>query len=216
LLTKRLIWDCSAAHSNVRLIKSCSPGRRSACNDSGTTTAKPVAGEGSEGSIEGSNPFVVRRVQSGDLPAVADLYELVAGEGRHIGAELPVDKPARIEKWRGCVDADDACMFVALAGDEVIGSAGVFGTGVVDLGINVAREWRGRGIGSALLEACIEWARRAGAHKMTLQVWPHNVAALTLYRKFGFVQEGYLRRHWRRRNGELWDAIVMGLLLEEH
>src|SRR3712207_992170 len=109
----------------------------------GTATAKTVAiREGSEDSIKGSHPFVVRRVRSGDLPAVADLYGLVAAEGRYIGAELPVDKPARIENWRRCVDADDASMFVALAGDEVIGSAGASGTGVVDLGMYVAREWR--------------------------------------------------------------------------
>jgi hypothetical protein len=29
------------------------------------------------------------------------------------------------------------------------------------------------------------------------------------------VEEGRLRRHYPRRNGELWDAIVMGLVLDE-
>src|SRR5439155_279731 len=73
---------------------------------------------------------------------------------------------------------------------------------------------RGQGIGSALMAAAIEWARTAGAHKLSLQVWPHNEAARALYRKFGFEEEGLLRRQYRRRNGELWDAIVMGLLLD--
>jgi RimJ/RimL family protein N-acetyltransferase len=59
------------------------------------------------------------------------------------------------------------------------------------------------------------WARRSGAHKVALQVWPHNVAARRLYEKHGFVQEGLLRRHYRRRNGELWDAVVMGMVLDE-
>jgi RimJ/RimL family protein N-acetyltransferase len=44
-------------------------------------------------------------------------------------------------------------------------------------------------------------------------VWPHNQSARRLYRSFGFEEEGYLRRHYRRRNGELWDAVIMGLLL---
>jgi RimJ/RimL family protein N-acetyltransferase len=78
----------------------------------------------------------------------------------------------------------------------------------------VAAGWRGRGVGSALLRAGIDWARRAGAHKVALQVWPHNQAAVALYEKFGFQREGRLRRHYRRRSGELWDAIVMGLPLE--
>jgi len=32
-------------------------------------------------------------------------------------------------------------------------------------------------------------------------------------RWFGFQREGLLRRHYRRRNGELWDTVVMGLPL---
>jgi RimJ/RimL family protein N-acetyltransferase len=64
-----------------------------------------------------------------------------------------------------------------------------------------------------LLTACIEWARSAGAHKVVLDLWPHNDAAMALYRKFGFVQEGYLTKHYRRRDGELWDSIEMGLVL---
>jgi RimJ/RimL family protein N-acetyltransferase len=86
--------------------------------------------------------------------------------------------------------------------------------GVADLGMLVAAGWRGRGVGSALVAAGLAWAREAGAHKVALQVWPHNQAAVALYEKFGFQREGLLRRHYRRRNGELWDAVVMGLLLD--
>jgi RimJ/RimL family protein N-acetyltransferase len=86
--------------------------------------------------------------------------------------------------------------------------------GVADFGMMVAADARGRGVGSGLMSAAIEWAREAGAHKIALQVWPHNEAAIALYRKFGFEQEGHLRRHYRRRNGELWDAVMMGLLLD--
>jgi RimJ/RimL family protein N-acetyltransferase len=57
-------------------------------------------------------------------------------------------------------------------------------------------------------------ARKAGAHKIALQVWPHNAAAIALYERFGFRREGYLTRHYRRRSGELWDAIIMGLPLD--
>ena len=65
------------------------------------------------------------------------------------------------------------------------------------------------------MDACLEWARNRHAHKVTLQVWPHNKAAIALYRKYGFAIEGRLVRHWRRRTGELWDLICMGLGLDE-
>jgi RimJ/RimL family protein N-acetyltransferase len=63
------------------------------------------------------------------------------------------------------------------------------------------------------MQRCVDWARDQGIHKLALQVWPHNDAAIRLYEKFGFEREGVLRAHYRRQNGELWDAIVMGLLL---
>jgi ribosomal protein S18 acetylase RimI-like enzyme len=77
----------------------------------------------------------------------------------------------------------------------------------------VAREWRGLGVGSALLAAAVERARAHGLHKLSLAVFPHNEAAIALYRRFGFVEEGRRVEHFRRASGELWDAIEMGLLL---
>ena len=77
------------------------------------------------------------------------------------------------------------------------------------------KEWRGRGVGSALLGAAIEWARSEGLHKLSLSVFAHNEAAIALYRKLGFVEEGRLVKHYRRQSGEFWDAIQMGLLLED-
>ena len=79
--------------------------------------------------------------------------------------------------------------------------------------MTVAREWRGRGVGSALLAAAIEWAREQGLHKLSLGVFAHNAAGIALYRKFGFVEEGRRVKQYRRQNGELWVAIDMGLLL---
>jgi RimJ/RimL family protein N-acetyltransferase len=104
---------------------------------------------------------------------------------------------------------------VAAAGDDVIGFLRVepsrFGFG--ELGMLVAREWRGRGVGSALVAAAIDWSRERGLHKLCLSVFPHNEAAIALYRKFGLEEEGYRRKQMRRASGDCWDLIDMGLLL---
>ncbi len=73
----------------------------------------------------------------------------------------------------------------------------------------IAAEHRGRGIGTVLLDRLIEWCRNSRAHKVTLQVWAHNLPATGLYHRSGFDVEGTLRGHYRRHNGELWDAIIM-------
>ena len=158
---------------------------------------------------------LVRPATDADLDAAVDLYEAVAAEGRWIAGEAPVNKPERRATFESSIRRDDAQFFVADDGGSIVGELGIQLTsyGVADFGMMVAADARGRGVGSSLLAAAIEWARSAGAHKIALQVWPDNEAAIALYRRFGFEQEGHLRRHYRRRNGELWDAVIMGMAL---
>lgn len=50
----------------------------------------------------------------------------------------------------------------------------------------VAPGWRGRGIGSSLLDECISLCRRARATLVALEVDRDNEQAVRLYRRFGF------------------------------
>ena len=51
----------------------------------------------------------------------------------------------------------------------------------------VLREWRGRKVGKALLEALLDEARRKSYAEVELSA---QVQALPFYRRFGFVEEG--------------------------
>ena len=154
-------------------------------------------------------PFKIRPARDDDRLALAVLFAAVAEERDGIATEPPVDVEARAKSW----SIDET--FVAVAREELIGSVVVEPSrhGFGEIGMAVAREWRGRGVGSALLSAAIEWARDRGLHKLSLGVFAHNTAAIELYRKFGFVEEGRLIKQYRRESGELWDAIEMGLML---
>ena len=161
--------------------------------------------------------LTIRPETEDDVDGVLDVLEAVAAEGRWIGTEVPFDREARAQRTREKLSHPDVFAgFVADAGGRVVGSIGLdlFPYGVVDLGMALLDGYRGQGAGTRLLERGIEWARQAGAHKMTLQVWPHNERAIALYEKLGFAHEGRLRRHYRRQSGECWDALVMGLLLD--
>lgn len=54
------------------------------------------------------------------------------------------------------------------------------------INLTVAPDRRGRGVGSGLLSAVIEWGGRKGAERAVLEVRGDNEQALGLYRKFGF------------------------------
>jgi RimJ/RimL family protein N-acetyltransferase len=142
---------------------------------------------------------------------MAELFAAVARERDGIATEPPVD----IEQRSAAFAASSAASIVAVADGRIIGTLHVevsrFGFG--ELGMLVDRDQRGRGVGSALLRAAIEWARGQGLHKLCLEVFPHNTAAIAMYRKAGFAEEGRRVRQYRRASGELWDSIVMGLEL---
>jgi len=52
------------------------------------------------------------------------------------------------------------------------------------------REWHGRGIGEALMRACLDEARTAGYETIWLGVWEKNARALAFYRKWDFRAVG--------------------------
>jgi RimJ/RimL family protein N-acetyltransferase len=157
----------------------------------------------------GDASIEIRPARDEDRVPLAAIFAAVAEERDGIGTEPPVDIDARAASWT--LEG----IFVATVDGGVVGSVHVAPSrhGFGELGMAIARDWRGRGVGSALLAAAIDWAREQGLHKIALGVFPHNAAGIALYRKYGFVEEGRRVKHYRRQSGELWDTIEMGLLL---
>jgi L-amino acid N-acyltransferase YncA len=155
--------------------------------------------------------FTIRPAQAGDARAMAELFAAVAAERDGIATEPPVDVGERTAVFAATVGGS----VVAAAGGRVVGMIHVEASrhGFGEFGMLVDRDWRGRGVGSALVEAAIDWARGAGLHKLCLEVFPHNAAGIALYRRAGFTQEGRRVAQYRRASGELWDTIVMGRAL---
>jgi [ribosomal protein S18]-alanine N-acetyltransferase len=155
--------------------------------------------------------FAVRPARAGDARAMAQLMAAVAEEGDGIATEPPVDVEQRAALFARSAEQS----VVAVAHGQIIGMLHVevsrYGFG--ELGMLVEGGWRGRGVGSGLVQAAIDWARGQRLHKLCLEVFAHNTAAIALYRKSGFVEEGRRAKQYRRASGELWDSIVMGLAL---
>ena len=160
---------------------------------------------------------IIRPMQASDVDSVLDMFAAVAAEGRWLGTEAGFDRDRRRTRWLAGLDDPDQRSLVVVGGDDrIVGNGSVHREryGVAELGMALAAEVRDRGVGGRLLDALIEQARDLGAHKVDLQVWPHNEAALRLYLSRGFIVEGRLRAHYRRSSGQFWDAIVMGLVLD--
>jgi len=154
---------------------------------------------------------VVRPAVAGDAHAMAESFAAVAEERDGIATEPPVNIEERTALFASSADGS----FVAVADGRIVGliHVEVSRHGFGEFGMLVDRDWRGQGVGSALVQAAISRARSQGLHKLCLEVFVHNKAAIALYRKSGFVEEGRRVGQYRRASGELWDSIVMGLAL---
>ncbi len=69
---------------------------------------------------------------------------------------------------------------------------------IPELTIAVAADWRGRGVGTALLAALLDAARTAGVAAVSLSVEPTN-PAVRLYEHHGFVRVGAAGGSWTMR-----------------
>jgi len=92
---------------------------------------------------------------------------------------------------RGKIVAAGGEVFFVLEGGVVKGTCAIIHHSAQECEIAkmaVAASARGRGFGDLLMEACIAFARRAGAHRVSIVSNTVLEPAIRLYRKHGFVQ----------------------------
>jgi RimJ/RimL family protein N-acetyltransferase len=157
----------------------------------------------------------VRPATFADVVEQARGMKAVADEGRWIATEAgtPLEE---LEKRTRRRLAEGPVNLVLVDADAVIGVVALDTThvnGVLSLGMWVAASHRGRGGGRMLAEAALA-ARPADIHKIELEVWPENEAAIALYQALGFEREGLRRNHYRRADGSLRSALIMARLFE--
>ena len=153
--------------------------------------------------------YRIRRAEEDDRRPLTVMWAAVVDENVGLGTESPVDIDERATYW------NLESTFLAETDGEIIGSIHVQKSrhGYADIGMCVANGWRGKGVGSALMDTAEAWAREQGIHKLSLGVFAHNDRAIALYRKHGFIEEGRRVKHYRRKSGELYDSLEMGKLL---
>ena len=168
--------------------------------------------------------FRIRQATPGDAAALVELARAVGSEPEGwlltVGGWRTVAderRAIRVQRW-----SRDTVIVVAVATEgRIVGRLSLVrdehpaAPHVADLGIMVAREARGQGVGTALIAAAVAWARVAAIAKVELHVFPHNVAAIALYERCGFVAEG-VRAGRFLRDGRAVDALLMARPVGAH
>lgn len=129
--------------------------------------------------------------------------------------QQPLSTLEQVQAWIGGFEAE-TYLLVACAGKDILGALtlktwadpafrhkGEIGRVAVD------QTRSGRGVGSRLMAAAIDLADNwFNLMRLELLVRADNAAAIALYRKFGFSEEGTLRAYGYR-NGRYMDCVAM-------
>jgi ribosomal protein S18 acetylase RimI-like enzyme len=159
--------------------------------------------------------LVVREAEEKDFPKVWAIYQKVLNEGKFTSGFRRESYLGR----HGClsedgVDTKKAFTLVAETGENLLGyvtieeSEWVLSRHVGELGIAVLPDYRGVGVGSALLKSALQLASEKRFSKISLSVFHTNSRAIDLYAKFGFTKVGRKKKQFKL-NGKYVDEIIM-------
>ncbi len=163
--------------------------------------------------------FTIRPAHPGDAEAALAYIQAVAAETEFFVLE-PDEFPATVEEEQAWIqdhlDDPGKILLLAEADGCLIGNVS-FEVGPFrriahrgTFGIAVVKEWRGRGVGTALLQALLKWAESSPVvEKVCLEVFAANSRAIALYTKLGFVEEGRRIKDIKRGPDDYLDTVVM-------
>lgn len=164
--------------------------------------------------------YIIRKIEIEDAENIIEYVEARSAESDNLTfgvGEFNMTIENERKFLQSIIDDDNSMMLLALKGHEIIGQIHYSGQKrkrvrhVGEFGMTVAKAYWGQGIGRALLESMIEWAKASPyCEKINLRVRDDNINAIALYRSMGFKVEGLLKRDMKI-NGEFVDAMMMGL-----
>ena len=159
-----------------------------------------------------------------DLAAFDSHVEAILKDGNGMVAEpgeIQFTEEKRRNRIKKLTDHPDKLLLVCMQDDRLIANLD-FHAGkrkriahVGGFGISVHPQWRGLGIGNALIEEMISWAiSNPRLEKITLSVLASNESAINLYSKFGFVEEGRNSKAIKYQDGSYVDDVQMARFVD--
>src|SRR5690606_4093076 len=140
-------------------------------------------------------PAVIRHAEPADIEAIKAIYDQPSVYANTL--QLPYQPVAN---WQRLYNAGSGFYnLVAEVEGQVVGQLGLQvcqnprRRHVAELGMGVAEDYQGQGIGSALLRSALELSDQwLNIRRLELTVYSSNEVAVALYERFGFEVEAEL------------------------
>jgi ribosomal protein S18 acetylase RimI-like enzyme len=158
--------------------------------------------------------FAIRRATEADAEAIIAILEGIASERIYTAINRPWSADEQ-RQYLVTLSAREAIHVAELRGKTIIGYQTLelwaptldSMAHVGQIGTFLTPEWRRRGIGEALFQSTLVFARQRDYLKFVIQVRSSNVSAQAFYQRLGFRECGRLTR--QVRIGEQQDDEVI-------
>lgn len=158
--------------------------------------------------------YRIRGAREEDLAGIVGVIDAVVSAGSYVEAENVAQLLDHQEVLLRFNEIESRMFFVATIGEDVVGWVHLRGSELEKLAhtatltVGVIEEYRGRGIGSALLRRGLEWAGANGYERIYQSVPATNEGAIDFLEHHGWTVEAVREGHYRI-DGAAVDEIMM-------
>lgn len=178
-----------------------------------------------KGHSKGGKEIVIRYPNKNDVQLMWEYINKISKERTFIsyqGEEVSLEEEekflnSQLEK----IAKNLAILLLVICGEKVIGISGIDMKSRIEkhigvFGISIAKDFRGEGIGSQLMQLVISEAEKniPQLEIITLGIFSNNDLAKQMYKKFGFVEYGILPRGIKLEKGYA-DGVYMYKTVKE-
>ncbi|MEG3028798.1 MAG: GNAT family protein [Oscillospiraceae bacterium] len=172
--------------------------------------------------IKNGTVISLKRAQVQDAADIVNFYNYIGGQTDFLSFgkdEFPNDVKAE-EKFIESIEKSVVdIMLLARAEGKLVGIATINTSPkrkfrhVGEMGIGIELDYCGLGLGRAMLDKVLDFARGNGTtKKVNLVTRSDNSRGIALYEKLGFKPEGLLKSE-SFEGGKYYDSLLMGLFL---
>ena len=174
--------------------------------------------------LKNGEVIMIREASKADAESLLAYLDTICAETDNLTfgpGEMSLTVEQEITFLEGMANKPGAIFLAALnEQDELVGTIH-FVAGTLprtkhagEFGMSVLKTHWGKGIGTALMDALLEWVReKKSIRKVNLKVRSDNRNAIRLYKKKGFAEEGRITREYLI-HGEFHDILCMGLFID--
>jgi RimJ/RimL family protein N-acetyltransferase len=159
---------------------------------------------------------LLRNAEVEDAEAIIDVMNSVCSEKVYAPTETFI---RNVEWMRNFIqehveEKKDALAVVAEINNRIVGTSDLIkgrydsNRHVAELGMNILKDHREKGIGNALMMYILNWAENNKIEKITLNVFSTNIRAINLYEKYGFKTQGIKKKQYKILGNHI-DEVIM-------